>query len=121
VQHIGVDIVEISRIENVITRWGDRFLTRVFTPAELSRYGSRNSSLAARFAAKEAVLKCLDGCDMGIGWKEIEVLAEPNGKPNINLFGKALTAANELAIRELEVSLSHSDAYAVAFVVGTSD
>lgn len=119
-QHIGVDIVEISRIENVISRWGDRFLNRVFTPAELSRYSGRNSSLAARFAAKEAVLKCLDACDRGIRWKEIEVLAELNGKPNINLSGRARTAANELAVKEMAVSLSHSEAYAVAFVVGIS-
>jgi holo-[acyl-carrier protein] synthase len=120
-QHIGVDIIEIKRIQEVIARWGERFLNRVFTPAELNLYSQRNSSLAARFAAKEAVLKALDACDMGIGWKDIEVLAEVNGKPIISLTGKARLASQKLAVKELAVSLSHSDDYAVAFVVGITD
>jgi len=120
-QHVGVDIVEINRIENVIAHWGDKFLKRVFTPTELTNYGNRNSSLAARFAAKEAVLKSLGACDVGISWQEIEILAEPNGKPNVILSGKAMRTAYDLNIKELAVSLSHSDAYAVAFVVGITD
>jgi len=120
-QHIGVDIVEIERIQNVIARWGDTFLQRVFTPSELNLFSRRNSSLAARFAAKEAVLKALDACDMGISWKDIEVLAEVNGKPTIRLIGKARLAAQKLAIKEVAVSLTHSDDYAVAFVVGITD
>jgi holo-[acyl-carrier protein] synthase len=120
-QHIGVDIVEIERIQNVIARWGDTFLQRVFTPSELNLFSRRNSSLAARFAAKEAVLKALDACDMGISWKDIEVLAEENGKPTISLIGKARLAAQKLAVKELAVSLSHSDDYAVALVVGITD
>ncbi len=120
-QHVGVDIVEINRIENVITRWGDKFLKRVFTPAELKKYGTKISSLAARFAAKEAVFKSLGACDVGISWQEIEILAEPSGKPNVILSGNAMRTAYELNIKELAVSLSHSDAYAVAFVVGITD
>ncbi len=120
-QHIGVDIVEIGRIDKVIARWGDRFLKRVFTPAELSSYSRRISSLAARFAAKEAVLKSLEACDAGIGWQDIEILAEPNDKPTVSLTGRAGKVARTLSIKEMAVSLSHSEAYAVAFVVGITD
>jgi len=116
-QYIGVDIVEISRIDRLIKRWGGTFLRRVFTPAELKLFNNP-SSLAARFAAKEAVLKALGACDKGISWQEIEILAEPNGKPKVNLMGKAKLQAEESAISKLNISLSHSKAYAVAFVVG---
>ncbi|MDD5191466.1 MAG: holo-ACP synthase [Dehalococcoidales bacterium] len=117
-QHIGVDIVEIDRIKKACARWGETFLKRVFTPAELNRYQTKYPSLAARFAAKEAVLKALGACDAGISWQDIEVLSEPDGKPKVNLLGKAHAVAHELAITEMEISLSHSRQYAVAFVVG---
>jgi len=121
VQYIGVDIIEIDRISKVIERWGETFLARVFTPSELNLYRRKDSSLAARFAAKEAVLKSLGACDRGISWQDIEVLAETNGKPAVFLHGKAQAAARDLAIVDLAVSLSHSEDYAVAFVVGVTD
>lgn len=116
-QHVGVDIVEIARIERLIRRWGKTFLQRVFTPSELT-YHNNTSSLAARFAAKEAVLKALGACDKGIGWREIEILAEPNGKPSVNLTGKAKLQADNSGISRINISLSHSKEYAVAFVIG---
>ena len=116
-QYVGVDIIEIDRIGKLIHHWGETFLQRIYTPSELELY-TNTSSLAVRFAAKEAVLKALGACDKGISWQEIEVLAESNGKPLINLLGKAKQQANELAIRKLNISLSHSKDYAVAFVVG---
>jgi holo-[acyl-carrier protein] synthase len=116
-QYVGVDIIEISRIEGLIKRWGKTFLQRVFTPSELELYNNA-SSLAVRFAAKEAVLKALGACDKGISWQEIEILAELNGKPSINLIGKAKLHTVELAINKFNVSLSHSKEYAVAFVIG---
>ena len=116
-QHVGVDIVEIPRIEKVIKRWGNSFLQRVFTPSELKLYNNI-PSLAARFAAKEAVLKALGACDKGISWQEIEILTEQNGKPLVNLFGKAKLEADESAIVRMNISLSHAENYAVAFVVG---
>jgi holo-[acyl-carrier protein] synthase len=116
-QFIGVDIVEIPRIESIIKRWGETFLERVFTPAELKLYDN-TPSLAARFAAKEAVLKALGACDKGISWQDIEILAEVNGKPLINLSGKAKIQAEESAISRMNISLSHSKDYAVAFVIG---
>ena len=116
-QYVGVDIVEIDRIQRVIDRWGQVFLSRVYTPIELKLF-QNTSSLAARFAAKEAVLKALNACDKGIGWQEIEILAEANGKPFIQLSGKAKLHASECALNRLNISLSHSREYAVAFVVG---
>ena len=80
-------------------------------------YGN-TPSLAARFAAKEAVLKALGACDKGISWQEIEILAEKNGKPLVILSGKAKLEADEYAISRINISLSHSENYAVAFVIG---
>jgi holo-[acyl-carrier protein] synthase len=116
-QYIGVDIIEISRIEALIRRWDNTFLQRVFTPSELELH-SNVSSLAARFAAKEAVLKALGACDKGISWQDIEILAELNGKPSVNLRGRAKLQAEEFAINRINISLSHSREYAVAFVTG---
>jgi holo-[acyl-carrier-protein] synthase len=119
-QYVGVDIIEIPRIEKVIQRWKDVFLQRVYTKTELNLYNN-TSSLAVRFAAKEAVLKALGACDKGISWQDIEILAESNGKPFVNLLGKAKIIAHELGIHSLNISLSHSRIYAVAFVVGAKE
>ncbi|MBN1643220.1 MAG: holo-ACP synthase [Dehalococcoidales bacterium] len=116
-QYVGVDIIEIERIGKLIRRWGETFLDRVYTPSELELY-TNTSSLAVRFAAKEAILKALGACDKGISWQDIEILAEPNGKPLINLMGKAKEQARELSLKNLSISLSHAKGYAVAFVVG---
>ena len=114
-QHIGVDIVEINRIEKALARWGDTFRQRVFTQAELGRYGRRPQSLAARFAAKEAVSKAL-GKPAGISWQHIEILSVENGQPSIRLYGKAQERAESLGLTHLAVSLAHSREHAVAFV-----
>jgi holo-[acyl-carrier protein] synthase len=116
-QCVGVDIIEINRIEEVVKRWGKTFLERVFTPAEL-KLCSNTASLAARFAAKEAVLKAIGACDKGISWQDIEILAENSGKPTVNLTGKAKLVADASAIYQVNLSLSHSKDYAVAFVIG---
>jgi holo-[acyl-carrier protein] synthase len=116
-QYVGVDIIEITRIDEIIKRWGKTFLARVFTPAELNLYNN-TPSLAARFAAKEAVLKALGACDKGISWQDIEILAEDNGKPLVNLMGKAKLEADNSSISRISISLSHTREYAVAFVIG---
>lgn len=117
-QHIGVDIIEIKRIEEAIGRSGRSFLERIYTQAELSAYQDRLPSLAARFAAKEAVIKALDA--PGISPRDIEVLSAPDGKPLLALSGSARQKADRLGITGMEISLSHSREYAVAFVVGQS-
>ena len=120
-RYIGVDIIEIARIERAAERWGERFLLRVYTNEELRLYGNRPSSLAARFAGKEAVVKALGTSERGIGWKDIEILSEASGKPLVNLYDRAREQADDLGLSGLAISLSHSRDYAIAFVVGESE
>ncbi len=115
---IGIDIIEIARIERVMERWGERFLRRIYTETELRLCRKRSSSLAGRFAGKEAVMKALGTGIKGINWREIEILAEPSGKPIVRLYGKAQVKADSLGLSELAISLSDSKEYAIAFVVG---
>jgi holo-[acyl-carrier protein] synthase len=117
-QYIGTDIIEIARVERAIVRWGQRFLHRVYTESELRLYRKKLSSLAARFAGKEAVIKAFDAPNSGISWRDIEILSNPSGRPLINLYGKAQNQANGLGLKRLDISLSHSREYAIAFVVG---
>ena len=112
---IGTDIVEIARIEKAIARWGEDFLHRLYTDTELRLYRKKLSSLAARFAGKEAVIKALGIQSGTIGWKEIEILPTPGGKPCVHLYGKAQAQANSLDIDNITISLSHSKEYAIAF------
>ena len=118
----GVDLVELARVERVLKRYGDRFLARVFTPAEILYCRGRTAELAARFAAKEAVSKALGvGVRMiardGIHWQDVEVVGDPRGKPLVRLYGRAAQRANELGLAEWAISLSHSREHAIAFVV----
>ena len=110
--------MEISRIEEAIASRGEAFLRRVYTPAELECYRHKLPSLAARFSAKEAVVKAL-GCK-SLNLKDIEVLSAPDGKPVVTLHGKARERAASLGLRDLDISLSHSREYAVACAVGFS-
>ena len=119
--YIGVDIIEIGRIKEAAERWGERFLRRVYTEAELSAYRSKPSSLAARFACKEAVMKLLGTGKYGINWREIETLSHSSGKPLLSLHGRAQSKADEMGIKEIAVSLSHSKEYAVACVSAVSE
>jgi holo-[acyl-carrier protein] synthase len=119
---VGVDVVELGRLQQAIDRFGDRFLARVYTAEELFYARRRVPELAARFAAKEAVSKAL-GVGMrhlsaqGIGWHEVEVLSDPRGKPVLRLSGRARELAEELGLCEWAVSLSHERDRALAFVV----
>jgi holo-[acyl-carrier protein] synthase len=119
--YIGIDIIEIARIERAIARWGEVFLHRIYTGAELELCRRKPSSLAARFAGKEAVVKAIGTQTKGIGWREIEILAEPSSKPLVHLYGKAQNQADSLGLDKLAISLSHSKEYAVAFVVGEAE
>jgi holo-[acyl-carrier protein] synthase len=113
----GVDLIEIARVEAVVSRHGKHYLERVYTPAELELTGKRAESLAGRFAAKEAVAKAL-GCGIGdVDWKEIEILGDEQHAPVLYLHAKAAQKAVELGLTSWSVSLSHSLSHAVAFVV----
>jgi holo-[acyl-carrier protein] synthase len=117
---VGVDIIEIERIQQVLQRHGERFLRRVYTEAEIAYCRGRIHELAARFAAKEAMSKALGTGIVGRGgifWREVEVLPDARGKPLIHLHGQAQDRAQSLGLKKFAISLSHSQEYAVAFVV----
>lgn len=116
----GVDIIEIERIAEAIERHGERFFQRFFTEQELAASGRRPSSLAVRFAAKEAAAKAL-GCGIGdVGWKEIEVVRDDRQGPGLLLHGAAKVMAEGMGLHEWSVSLSHTHEHAIAFVVAMS-
>ena len=116
--YIGIDIIEIARIEKAISRWGEGFLHRVYTDPELKLYHDKPASLATRFAGKEAVIKALGPQIKGISWRQIEILSDPGGKPSVRLYGEAQNRANSLGLDKLAISLSHSKEYAIAFAAG---
>ena len=115
---IGVDIIEVSRIRDLMERKGDRLHGRVFTDIEMDvATGGRYDKLADRFAAKEAVAKALGQGISGIGWNEIEIRNEPSGKPYVRLLGRAEELAKGRGVKAVLVSISHTDALAMAFAV----
>lgn len=118
----GVDLVPVARIASLRERHGDRFLERVFTPAERAYAGERpkraDEHLAARFAAKEATLKALGtGLTGGIRWTDIGVRRDPGGPPELVLEGEARRAARQLGASRWWVSLSHAGGVATASVL----
>ena len=116
--YIGIDIIEIARIERAMVRWGESFVHRVYTELELKLYHKKPPSLAARFAGKEAAIKALGMRNSGVRWKDIEILTDPGGKPLVHLYGKAQKQAKNLGLDSLTISLSHSKGNAIAFVIG---
>jgi len=119
----GVDIIEIDRIKQSIERQGDKFLNKIYTSNEIEYCNSKGvqayASLAARFAAKEAVAKLLQtGFDGNVHWKEIEVINNKDGAPQIILYGDTKRLAEEKGISYIKVSLSHSRETAISMVIG---
>lgn len=116
---IGVDIVDIARIKQVINRT-PRFLQRVFTVQELDYCFSKKDpypSLAARFAAREALRKIDNIFIKGIGFHDSEVMVDSEGRPQLTLYGEALAKARDARIHNLDISLSHSREQAIAVVI----
>ena len=116
---VGVDLVEIDRVEQALARFGERFLLRVYTDAEIRFCRGRVPDLAARFAAKEAIAKALGTGIGGVAWREMEILPDAQGKPLVTLYDCALQRAIELGLQEFAISLSHTRELAIAFVVAT--
>ena len=119
----GIDIVETARIKKLIEEHGQRFLDRCFTPDEQTYCRSNEKRyfehLAARFAAKEAVLKVLGtGWRGKIAWTDVEILKEVSGQPKIRLTGECLKIAGEMGIERWHVSLSHIETHATASAIG---
>jgi len=117
----GVDIIEIERFGGTIERQGERFKQRFFTPREIEQAGDNIASLAARFAAKEAVSKAL-GTGMGkIRPIDMEVVRDQNRAPHLQLYGEARRLAESLGLQTWSISLSHSQQYAIAYVVAIGE
>jgi holo-[acyl-carrier protein] synthase len=118
---VGIDLVQVSRIAGSIEAFGDRFLRRIFTDAEVAYARSAPllmpQRLAARFAAKEAAKKAF-GLD-GVGWPEIEVRRAPSGACDLVLHGAARAAAAALGAHDVALSMSHEGDHATAIVVAS--
>lgn len=117
---IGVDVVEVGRIARALDRWGEAFVRRIYTPAEIARTEAgvaRTARLAARFAAKEAVMKALGVGWRALAWRDIEITSDPTGRPVVRLHGAARRLAEERGIRCVLVALSHTHTHAVANAV----
>jgi holo-[acyl-carrier protein] synthase len=117
----GIDLTEIPRIQQSLDRFGQRFLNRVYTPAEQAycmRKRKAAESLAARFAAKEAAAKALGtGISHGVNWLEIEVVRAPSGRPSLRFHGRAAELASALGVAHASLSLTHTDTLAQASVI----
>ena len=115
---IGIDIVEIKRLSRVSKKWGKAFLNKVYTERELAYAKSKRfpyQHLAARFAAKEAIFKALGEVETNfVGWKNIEILNDANGKPVVHWHKEAETSRKKRSLKGAVVSLSHTENYAVA-------
>ena len=120
---VGTDLVAISRVEALLSRHGERFLSRVFTrteQAECLRRARPAMHLAARLAAKEAAMKALGtGWSLGVRWLDVEVHSSGDTPPSLQLDGAARTRADAQGIRQTLVSLSHDGGYALAVVMTT--
>lgn len=118
---LGTDLTEVGRIEASVARFGSRFLRRVYTEEELQYCMAKRfpaPSLAARFAAKEAASKALGtGMGRGIAWQQIEVRRAPGHAPTLVLSGKAASLAEEIGVRRIALSLTHTEHYAQAVVL----
>ncbi|MBE0671841.1 MAG: holo-ACP synthase [Anaerolineales bacterium] len=116
----GVDLIDILRIREAVDRHGERFLARVYTEAEQRDCNGRISSLAVRFAAKEAAAKAL-GCGIGdVSWLDIEIRSDEKKAPYLILHGEAERLAKQLGLLNWSVSLSHTEGQAIAFVAATA-
>lgn len=118
---IGIDVIEVERIEEAIAEFGERFLERIFTEGERA-YCSRQKRppvhYAARWAAKEAVSKAFGtGIGSQLGWHDIEIRRRPSGEPELVLQGRGQTFADEQGVHQVKISLTHAKSYAAANAV----
>ena len=117
----GIDLVEVDRIAQMLTTHGQHFLDRCYTPAEQAYClpnKRRLEHLAGRFAAKEAILKALGtGWRSGIAWTDMEILADPLGKPTLTLTGQSARFAQQLGITRWHLSITHVRTHAMASAI----
>ena len=117
----GVDLTEVPRIRASIERFGAKFIERIYTPAEIAyveRKANRYERYAARFAAKEAAMKAIGtGWKRGVRWQDFEVTNLPSGRPTLQFHGVAAQIANELGVRNVALSLTHTAREGMAMVI----
>jgi holo-[acyl-carrier protein] synthase len=117
----GVDLAEVARIEKSIGRFGDKFVKRIYTPAEIAyveRKANRYERYAARFAAKEAGMKAIGtGWRRGVTWQDFEVANLPSGKPTLRLHGAAARFAEMLGVKNIALSITHTTELGMAHVI----
>jgi holo-[acyl-carrier protein] synthase len=123
---IGIDIVEISRLERALAQHGERFRDRVFTPREIAycEIVTRSAErYATRFAAKEATRKAIGAATpvAALAWHDVEIISSTEGAPQLEFHGRAAELAKQLRVTRAHVSLSHERQHAVAFVVLVSE
>lgn len=116
----GIDLVIIKRIENIVRRWGDNFICRIFTPLEqeyCEKKGNKYQSYAGKFAAKEALLKALGLGLRGVNWREIEVINDNFGQPIIKTSGRLKEITSNKKVDKYFLTISHTKEYALAEVI----
>ncbi len=115
---IGIDIIEVQRVEKLLEKWGENFARRVFLPEEIAYCRKKSypaQHYAARLAVKEAVMKAFgEGWTEKIGWKDIMVKRSQKGQPEIELIGKGKRLKEEKGVESILISLSHAGDYSVA-------
>jgi len=118
---IGIDVAEVKRIRAVIESQGERFLRRVFTPAEVAyceQFKNKYERYAGRFAAKEAGMKALGtGWSRGVRWVDVEVVRHHGARPTLELKGEARKIADRLGVKHVAVSITHTVEQAIAQVI----
>jgi holo-[acyl-carrier protein] synthase len=117
----GVDLAEVGRIRDAITRYGRRFIERIYTPAEIAyveRKANRFERYAGRFAAKEAGMKAIGtGWRRGVRWQDFEVTNLPSGRPTLQLHGEAARIAERLGVKLISLSITHTAELGMAHVI----
>ena len=117
----GVDLAEVSRIKASIERYGEKFIRRIYTPAEIAyveRKANKFQRYAARFAAKEAGMKAIGtGWRRGVTWQDFEVANLPSGKPTLRLHGVAAKFAEKLGVKNISLSITHTAELGMAHLI----
>jgi holo-[acyl-carrier protein] synthase len=117
----GVDLAEVGRIRDAISRYGERFIRRIYTDAEIAyveRKANKFERYAGRFAAKEAGMKAIGtGWKRGVGWQDFEVSNLASGRPTLRLHGEAARLAEKMGVRSISLSITHTAELGMAHVI----
>lgn len=118
---MGIDVAEVDRIRQVVEAQAERFLKRVYTPAEVAyceQFKNKYERYAGRFAVKEAAMKALGtGWSRGVRWVDVEVVRQRGGRPTLELKGEAKNIADRLGVKHIAVSITHTAEQAFAQVI----